>query len=97
MSILNNFKSHPQISNNSNINFIEGSNDYGTYNYISPEIISSNKYSVYSDIYSLGIIFYELLSMFTTNMEKFVLLKQLREFNIDNEFKYKYPIETVYL
>ena len=29
--------------------------------------------------------------MFTTNMEKFILLKQLSEFNIDNAFKTKYP------
>lgn len=34
----------------------------GTVNYLAPEVISSRKYSVSSDLYSLGIIFYELLT-----------------------------------
>ena len=34
----------------------------GTVNYLAPEVISSRKYSISSDIYSLGIIFYELLT-----------------------------------
>ena len=34
----------------------------GTANYLAPEVILNKKYSVQSDIYSLGIIFYELLT-----------------------------------
>ena len=34
----------------------------GTVNYLAPEVILNKKYSVQSDIYSLGIIFYELLT-----------------------------------
>ena len=34
----------------------------GTVNYLAPEVIQNKKYSIQSDIYSLGIIFYELLT-----------------------------------
>lgn len=34
----------------------------GTVNYLAPEVILNKKYSVQSDLYSLGIIFYELLT-----------------------------------
>lgn len=34
----------------------------GTVNYMAPEVILNKKYSVQSDIYSLGIIYYELLT-----------------------------------
>ena len=34
----------------------------GTANYLAPEVILNKKYTVQSDIYSLGIIFYELLT-----------------------------------
>lgn len=35
---------------------------FGTVKYLAPEVITNKKYSVQSDIYSLGIIFYELLT-----------------------------------
>ena len=35
---------------------------FGTIKYLAPEVITNKKYSIQSDIYSLGIIFYELLT-----------------------------------
>ena len=40
----------------------EKSQILGTANYLAPEVIVNKKYTVQSDIYSLGIIFYELLT-----------------------------------
>ena len=40
----------------------EESRILGTANYLAPEVILNKKYSVQSDIYSLGIIFYELIT-----------------------------------
>ena len=40
----------------------EKKNLLGSLNYLAPEVMISKKYSVQSDIYSLGIIFYELLT-----------------------------------
>ena len=34
----------------------------GTINYLAPEVVTSRKYSTQSDIYSLGIVLYELLT-----------------------------------
>ena len=46
----------------SHISSKEEKNILGTANYLAPEVILNKKYSVQSDIYSLGIIFYELLT-----------------------------------
>ena len=48
---------------------VKTENEYGSYNYLSPETIENKEYSIYSDIYSLGIILFELLSTFDTYME----------------------------
>jgi translation initiation factor 2-alpha kinase 4 len=62
------------------------SNMYGVLLYCGPEIIKYNKYSYKSDIYALGIIFYEILSKFKTEMER---MRSIQKFK-NKEIKCKY-------
>ena len=61
-----------------------GSDIFGTYLYTSPLSLKENIYSKYTDIYSVGIILYELLNNFNTIMEK------TKEINF-LKYNYKYP------
>lgn len=64
----------------------------GTYLYTAPESINDNIYSFSSDIYSLGIILFELLNNFKTVMEKTIEINNLKEnkcFNVEFIDKYK--------
>lgn len=60
-------------------------NEYGTFNYLAPECVEEKKYSFYSDVYSLGIILFELLSLFSTFMEKQNKINELKEKGIIEE------------
>ncbi|KAK3581137.1 hypothetical protein CHS0354_033931 [Potamilus streckersoni] len=51
----------------------------GTYLYASPEQLKSAYYDQKSDIFSLGIILYEMFNLFRTEMERVKTLKELRE------------------
>jgi len=70
--------------------------EVGTAMYVSPEILQGAKYSQKVDIYSLGIMFFEMVYRFSTGMERFHVLGALRSkevafpehFNKDlNQFK----------
>jgi translation initiation factor 2-alpha kinase 4 len=50
----------------------------GTVTYAAPEQLSGRTYCVKSDIYSLGIILYEMYNKFTTGMERATSLANLR-------------------
>eukprot|EP00041_Stephanoeca_diplocostata_P037361 m.1410100 g.1410100 ORF g.1410100 m.1410100 type:complete len:961 (-) comp25023_c2_seq13:504-3386(-) len=63
----------------------------GTGTYASPEQLSLNDYDQKADIYSLGVVLFELLFRFDTAMERLVLLKELREGTLPAEFKAEYP------
>ena len=54
-----------------------GSDLIGTYLYSAPETIEDNEYSKYSDIYSLGIILYEILNSYSTIMEKTIEINKM--------------------
>lgn len=64
------------INIHSNQSLIDN-DDIGTYIYLAPEC-NNGIYSLYSDIYSLGIIFYEMVNIFSTDMEKFIFIKKLK-------------------
>jgi translation initiation factor 2-alpha kinase 4 len=61
-----------------NNGYIIKNKHYGNPLYLAPESLSFNKYSYKSDIYSLGIIFFELQSKFTTEMERISQIKAFR-------------------
>jgi serine/threonine protein kinase len=67
-----------------------GSQDFGTYTYLAPETENNNEYSIYSDYYSLGIILFELLNQFSTDMEKYKLIQDLKSHSMPIEFKTKF-------
>lgn len=100
---LGDFGMSKRISNsNSNLfatlsNVFIGSDEYGTQTYLSPETIENNTYSIYSDIYSLGIIFFELLNIFHTQMERFSKIKNLKTGNFDDDFLRLYRKESEFI
>lgn len=64
----------------------------GTPFYMAPEQESSNNYDYKADIYSLGIILFELLSSFKTVHEKIRTLQALRKSGkVAESFRTKYP------
>ena len=65
----------------------------GTGTYCSPEQINSHIYNEKTDIYSLGLILYEILQPYKCIMEKYENFNSLKKFNkIPNEkFENKYP------
>lgn len=80
------------------IKFIKTENNYGTYNYLAPEVIKNKEYSIYSDVYSLGIILYELLSIFDTFMERQKKIDFLKEkFIVDDDFREKFIKESKFI
>lgn len=66
----------------------------GTLTYASPEQQKCQKYNEKTDIYSLGLILFEIFTYFKTKMERAVVLKELRTFAFPPSFLQLYPQET---
>ena len=64
---------------------------FGTFNYSAPEIEQGLGYDNTIDIYSAGIIFYELFEDFQTEHERFMKIKGLRSNKMNFEFQNNYP------
>lgn len=65
----------------------------GTHLYMSPEQINGQGYNYKVDIYSLGIILFELLIPFVTEMERITTLIKLRKSVFPKNFNNDYPSE----
>lgn len=66
----------------------------GTHLYMSPEQIDGRQYNYKVDIYSLGLIFFELLVVFCTEMERIETLKSLRMSEFPSDFHLSFPDEV---
>lgn len=95
------------FSSNSNPNNIDSNNNnnnnsytkgIGTVTYASPEQLNQADYSQKSDIYSLGIICFELFYPISTQMERMRVLGELKQFHrFPEEFLKKYPKEAAFI
>ncbi|KAJ3295594.1 Eukaryotic translation initiation factor 2-alpha kinase [Borealophlyctis nickersoniae] len=66
----------------------------GTVTYASPEQLSSRNYTARSDMYSLGILLFELLHPCGTGMERAEAIKGLRSGVVPDDFLKKWPKEA---
>ena len=75
---------------------IELTGEMGSNLYSSPEQLNGDEYDYRTDIYSLGIIMFELLNDFGTEMEKNIEISKLKKGN-EVELKNKYPDELKFI
>lgn len=66
----------------------------GTQLYMSQEQLQGKLYNYKVDIYSLGLILYELLVSFSTQMERIKVLQNVKRGNFPESFKDKYKKEV---
>ena len=64
----------------------------GTFLYAAPEMSGNSKiYQCSSDIFSCGVVMFELFSLFDTNMERIETLQAMRKGEIPPDFERDYP------
>ncbi|XP_022098322.1 eukaryotic translation initiation factor 2-alpha kinase 3-like [Acanthaster planci] len=66
----------------------------GTQLYMSPEQLSGKSYDHKVDIFSLGLIFFELLHPFSTQMERIMVMSGSRQQKFPERFGKELPLET---
>ncbi|THD20910.1 hypothetical protein D915_008166 [Fasciola hepatica] len=72
-------------------------NDVGTDLYMSPEQERHEQYDRKVDIFSLGLIFLELLLPFETDMERICTLLKAKQQILPNHFTADYPLESAFI
>ena len=80
------------VDNNLTIDTLDGNltGEMGSVLYSSPEQYEGGEYDYRTDIYSLGIILFEMLNNFDTEMEKNIKITNLKKGMIDESFEKKY-------
>uniref|UniRef100_A0A2D4M840 Eukaryotic translation initiation factor 2-alpha kinase 1 n=2 Tax=Micrurus spixii TaxID=129469 RepID=A0A2D4M840_9SAUR len=84
------------LSTDNNYAFIHTSG-VGTCLYASPEQLQGSHYDFKSDMYSLGVILFELFQPFGTEMERTEVLMGLRRGSLPLSFCGKWPIQARYV
>jgi translation initiation factor 2-alpha kinase 3 len=69
----------------------------GTHLYMSPEQSRNKPYDFKVDIYSLGLIFFELLVPFSTEMERYEALSRVRKMSFPPTFVLEHPDEYEFI
>jgi len=67
-----------EVKNQLSTDNIKATSDVGTYLYMAPEVLTGRSHSQKLDIYSMALIFYEVLCLFDTYFEKLQAMKDLR-------------------
>ncbi|XP_019127626.1 eukaryotic translation initiation factor 2-alpha kinase 1 isoform X2 [Larimichthys crocea] len=69
----------------------------GTFVYAAPEQLKDSHYDSKSDMYSIGVLAFELFQPFGTEMERVRTLGDLREGKIPDSFCQRWPVLTKYI
>lgn len=70
----------------------------GTSTYAAPEQLEGTLYNYKSDVYSLGVILFEMFHTFQTEMEKFHCMEELRQDKeLDQEFLQCWPLHASFV
>ncbi|XP_062519888.1 eukaryotic translation initiation factor 2-alpha kinase-like [Corticium candelabrum] len=76
-----------------NVDSAHITSDVGTELYMSPEQVAGQPYCEKVDVYSMGVILFELLTPFTTQMERAKTLSRVRTQHIPDTFRRKHRKE----